>query len=184
MNDFTSYMNYTGLRQGDADFEGYVSNGDINRNGLIDAYDISVVATQLRGGVEKQTTEKVNGNIKLSTAKQTYNPQEIIEIQVKGSDLRSVNAISFALPYNQQDYEFVGVEVQHMKGMENLTNDRLHTNGIKALYPTFVNIGNKEMLEGNENLFILKFKAKRKLKFDLKAIDGILVDKHLNTHKF
>lgn len=84
MNDFTSYMNYTGLRQGDADFEGYVSNGDINRNGLIDAYDISVVATQLRGGVEKQTTEKVNGNIKLSTAKQTYNPQEIIEIQVKG----------------------------------------------------------------------------------------------------
>ena len=184
MNDFTSYMNYTGLRQGDADFEGYVSNGDINRNGLIDAYDISVVATQLRGGVEKQTTEKVNGNIKLSTAKQTYNPQEIIEIQVKGSDLRSVNAISFALPYNQQDYEFVGVEVQHMKGMENLTNDRLHTNGIKALYPTFVNIGNKEMLEGNENLFILKFKAKRKLKFDLKAIDGILVDKNLNTHKF
>ncbi|WP_302567331.1 TIM-barrel domain-containing protein [Culturomica massiliensis] len=184
MNDFTSYMNYTGLRQGDADFEGYVSNGDINRNGLIDAYDISVVATQLRGGVEKQTTEKVNGNIKLSTAKQTYNPEEIIEIQVKGSDLRSVNAISFALPYNQQDYEFVGVEVQHMKGMENLTNDRLHTNGIKALYPTFVNIGNKEMLEGNENLFILKFKAKRKLKFDLKAIDGILVDKNLNTHKF
>ena len=103
---------------------------------------------------------------------------------MKGSDLRSVNAISFALPYNQQDYEFVGVGVQHMKGMENLTNDRLHTNGIKALYPTFVNIGNKEMLEGNENLFILKFKAKRKLKFDLKAIDGILVDKHLNTHKF
>ena len=184
MNDFTSYMNYTGLRQGDADFEGYVSNGDINRNGLIDAYDISVVATQLRGGVEKQPTEKVNGNIKLSTAKQTYNPQEIIEIQVKGSDLRSVNAISFALPYNQQDYEFVGVGVQHMKGMENLTNDRLHTNGIKALYPTFVNIGNKEMLEGNENLFILKFKAKRKLKFDLTAIDRILVDKNLNTHKF
>lgn len=40
-------MNYTGLRRGDSDFD-YVSAGDINRNGLIDAYDISVVATQLR----------------------------------------------------------------------------------------------------------------------------------------
>lgn len=184
MNDFTSYMNYTGLRQGDADFEGYVSNGDINRNGLIDAYDISVVATRLRGGIDKKKVEKVAGTIKISTAKQNYNKDEIIEIRVKGNNLRSVNAISFALPYNQQDYEFIGVELQNMQEMENLTNDRLHTNGVKALYPTFVNIGNKESLEGNLDLFVLKFKAKHKLKFDLKAQDGILVDKNLSTQKF
>lgn len=184
MNDFTSYMNYTGLRQGDADFEGYVSNGDMNRNGLIDAYDISVVATRLRGGVERQKTGKVAGNIKIATARQNYNKGEIIEVQVKGINLQSVNALSFAIPYNQQDYEFVGIELQNMKEMENLTNDRLHTSGVKALYPTFVNIGNKGMLEGNADLFVLKFKAKRKLRFDLKAIDGILVDKELNSHKF
>lgn len=184
MNDFTSYMNYTGLRQGDADFEGYVSNGDINRNGLIDAYDISVVATRLKGGVDKKKVEKVAGTIKISTAKQNYNKDEIIEIRVKGNDLRSVNAMSFAIPYNQQDYEFVGVELQNMQDMENLTNDRLHTNGVKALYPTFVNIGNKESLEGNLDLFVLKFKAKHKLKFDLKAQDGMLVDKNLSTQKF
>ena len=105
-------------------------------------------------------------------------------MRVKGDNLKAVNAISFALPYNQQDYEFVGVELQNMKEMENLTNDRLHTNGVKAVYPTFVNLGDKETLEGSENLFILKFKAKRKLKFDLKAIDGLLVDKQLHTHKF
>ncbi|KRJ26627.1 hypothetical protein APC71_23730 [Acinetobacter baumannii] len=71
-----------------------------------------------------------------------------------------------------------------MNAMENLTNDRLHTNGTKALYPTFVNIGEKKMLEGNEELFILKFKARNNLTFDLKLQDGLLVDKHLNTHKF
>lgn len=184
MNDFTSYMNYTGLRQGDADFEGYVSNGDINRNGLIDAYDISVLSTRLRGGVDQKETEKVAGDIQLSTVKQTYNRDEIIEVRIKGKDLRSVNALSFALPYNQQDYEFIGVEPLHMQAMENLTNDRLHTNGVKALYPTFVNIGDKETLEGDLDLFILKFKAKNKVKFDLKAIDGFLVDKKLGTHKF
>lgn len=184
MNDFTSYMNYTGLRQGDADFEGYVSNGDMNRNGLIDAYDISVVATQLRGGVKNQNQEKVAGNIRLTTSKQTYSKDEIVEIHVKGQALQAVNALSFALPYNPQDYDFVGVEPVGMKDMENLTNDRLHTNGVKALYPTFVNIGNKETLEGNTDLFTLKLKAKRKVKFDLKATDGFLVDKNLNTHKF
>ncbi len=183
-NDFTSYTNYTGLRKGDADFEGYVSNGDINKNDLIDAYDISVVATQLDGGLADDKVEKVAGKIDLSTAKQNYNAGEIIEVLVKGVNLKSVNAVSFALPYSQQDYEFVAVQPLNVKGMENLTNDRLHTNGTKALYPTFINVGNKAAVEGNVDLFVLKFKAKRKLKFDLKAVDGFLVDKNLNTVKF
>lgn len=182
-NDLTSYTNYTGLRKGDSDFEGYISNGDINKNGLIDAYDISVVATQLEGGTDNRGTEKVNGTLEISTSKQIYNKDEIVEIQVKGLDLRAVNAFSFALPYDQQDYEFVGVELQNMNQMENLTYDRLHTNGTKALYPTFVNIGNKKTLEGTVDLCILKFKAKRKVKFDLKMIDDLLIDKRLNTHK-
>ena len=45
-------------------------------------------------------------------------------------------------------------------------------------------LGAKEALEGTNDLFILKLKAKRAVKFDLKAIDGVLVDKNLNTRKF
>lgn len=183
-NDLTSYTNYTGLRKGDADFEGYISNGDINKNGLIDAYDISVVATQLDGGVGDEKTEKIAGDIEISTKKQNLNKDEVFEIYVKGIALQSLNALSFALPYDPQSYEFIGIEPLNMKEMENLTNDRLHTNGVKALYPTFVNIGNKEHLDGIVDLFILKFRAKQKVKFDLKIIDGFLVDKNLNTHKF
>ena len=182
-NDLTSYMNYTGLRKGDSDFD-YVSAGDINQNGLIDAYDISVVATQLDGGIEEQDTAKVAGTIGISAPKQSYNKDEIVEVKVTGTDLKAVNALSFALPYDQQDYEFVGIEPLNLKVMENLTYDRLHTNGQKALYPTFVNLGDKEVLEGTTDLFILKLKAKRKVKFNLKAIDGILVDKDLNMSKF
>lgn len=182
-NDLTSYTNYTGLRRGDSDFEGYISNGDINKNDLIDAYDISVVATQLEEGVSAEQAEKLDGSISLGTTKQTFNKDEIVEVRVKGVNLKSVNALSFALPYNQQDYEFVGVQPLGVKGMENLTYDRLHSNRTKALYPTFVNIGNKEALTGTTDLFILKLKAKRKVKFDLKAVDGMLVDKNLNTHK-
>ena len=109
---------------------------------------------------------------------------EIVEIRVKGNDLKAVNALSFALPYDQNDFEFVGVEPLNMKAMENLTYDRLHTNGVKSLYPTFVNLGKQESLNGSEDLFILKLKAKRKVKFELTLKDGILVDKELRMHQF
>lgn len=183
-NDLTSYINYTGLRRGDADFEGYISNGDLNRNGLIDAYDISVVATQLDGGADAVEGEKVEGSVSISTPKQAYAKDEIVEVLVKGSGLRYVNALSFALPYDPADYEFVGIHPLGMKEMENLTNDRLHTNGTKSLYPTFVNIGERKVLEGDNDLFIIKLKAKRKVTFNLKVIDGYLVDKQLNVHTF
>ncbi len=185
-NDLTSYMNYTGLRNGDGDFEGYISNGDINSNGLIDAYDISVVATQLEDGIENYGPDsvKVSGSLQLQVNRQHFNKDEIAEIVVKGNDLQAVNALSFALPYNQQDFEYVGTEPLALKNMENMTYDRLHTNGQKALYPTFVNIGDQEALEGTTDLFIIKLKAKRRVSYNLKAIDGILVDKKLNMQKF
>ena len=182
-NDLTSYMNYTGLRRGDSDFD-YVSAGDINQNGLIDAYDISVVATQLEDGIENPGTDRVAGTLSLSTPKQTYNAGETVEITVKGDSIKAVNALSFALPYDQQDYDFAGIEPANLGAMENLTYDRLHTSGQKALYPTFVNLGDKKALEGSEDLFTIKLKAKRKVKFNLKAVDGILVDKNLNMQKF
>lgn len=183
-NDFISYTNYTGLRQGDADFEGYISNGDLNKNGLIDAYDISVVAVQLEGGADKTQTKTVGGTIEISAPSRRYNKDEILEIKVLGKNLRSVNAVSFALPYNPQDFEFAGIQPLNIKNMENITNDRLHTNGSKSLYPTFVNIGNKEVLEGDTDLFIIKLRARRSATFAPKINDGFLVDKNLNTHTF
>ena len=183
-NDLTSYMNYTGLRKGDADFD-YVSAGDINRNDLIDAYDISVVATQLEDGIEDPGQEKVSGQLKISLDKtQAIQAGDTVRVLVKGMDLCAVNALSFALPYDQQNFEFVEVETQGMAQMENLTYDRLHTNGQKVLYPTFINLGDKPVLSGSEDLFILTFRAKRKAKFALNPTDGLLIDKNLNTMKF
>ena len=71
---------------------------------------------------------------------------------------------AFALPYDPQALEYVGTEMTGMKEMRNLTNDRLHTNGTKALYPTFVNIGEKALPGRDAELMTIKFKAKRKQK--------------------
>ena len=70
-----------------------------------------------------------------------------------------------------------------MKEMTNLTKDRLHTNRQKAVYPTFVNLGEKPYLEDGE-LMVVKFKAKKKVTISMKAIDGMIVDKYMNSLKF
>lgn len=183
-NDLTSYMNYTGLRMGDSDFEGYISRGDIDGNSLIDAYDISVAATQLEGGVQPSDEEHVAGEVTLSANGRSFKAGDEVEIHVGGRGMKAVNALSFALPYDQQLYDFVGIETVAVKGMENLTNDRLHTDGEKVLYPTFVNVGDKPAVEGDVELFVIRLKAKGDVQFDLKALNGVLVDKSLNRVTF
>lgn len=182
-NDFTSYMNYTGLRRGDADYD-YVSIGDINRNGLIDAYDISCVGVELDGGVSNSNSS-VSGTLVLTPSAKTFKAGDVMELKVTGKDLKQVNALSFALPYNADEWEYIGLDLQGMKEMVNLTYDRRHTNGQKALYPTFVNRGNNFLLEeGAPELFTLKFRAKKDGKFNLRLKDGLLVDRNLGTVSF
>ena len=182
-NDLTSYMNYTGLRRGDGDFD-YVAIGDINNNGLIDAYDISCVGVELDGGV-RNSSDKVRGQLVLTPNVKTYKAGDVVEIKVSGKDLHYVNALSFGLPYKADELEYKGITLKGMKDMVNLTYDRLHTSGQKALYPTFVNRGNNFLLEeGNPELFTIKFVAKKAGKFNLKVVDGLLIDRNLGTASF
>lgn len=182
-NDLTSYMNYTGLRKGDGDFD-YVSDGDINKNGLIDAYDISCVSTELDGGV-RNSNDHVSGSLVLTPNKKAYTAGDVVEITVSGKALHYVNALSFALPYSTDEFEYIGLDLIDMKDMVNLTYDRLHTNGQKELFPTFVNRGNNFLLEeGDPKLFVIKLRAKKAGKFSLSAKDGMLVDRNLGTVTF
>ena len=179
-NDYTSYLNYTGLRKGDGDFEGYISRGDLNQNGLIDAYDISTVGIELESGVSSRRVPPVAGTITVTTDKKQASAGEIITLTVRGQGLQSVNALSFALPYDATRWEYVGVDAPGMKEMRNLTYDRLHTNGQKALYPTFVNCGEHPYLEGDADLLVIRFRAKQKTAVNLTPQDGMILDKYLN----
>ena len=183
-NDLTSYLNYTGLRQGDKDFEGYVSKGDINGNGLIDAYDISNVAVEMDERAHPDREKSVAGKLVLVPDKKTYKAGETAVITVRGFGLQEVNALSFALAYAPTEYEYVATEPLAMKEMRNFTNDRLHSDGRKSLYPTFVNVGNRPVLEGSDNLFVLRFKVKKSGAFTPRMTDGILVDKNLQKTEF
>lgn len=183
-NDFTSYMNYTGLRRGDGDYEGYISRGDLNQNGLIDAYDISAVGIELESGVSSRKVPAVAGNVLVTSDKKQVNAGDVVTLTVRGKGLQSVNAISLAIPYDATRWEYAGIEPVGTKEMRNLTYDRLHSNGQKALYPTFVNCGEHPYAEGETDLMTIRFRAKQRGKMDLQAQDGMLVDKYLNVVKW
>lgn len=176
-NDFTSYMNYTGLRRGDGDFD-YVAIGDVNNNGLIDAYDISLVATELDGGMQIPDTviAAPQGRLELSVSpRRAVNAGDEVTVTVKGIGLANINALSFALPYNATEWEYASINTEGMKEMTNLTYDRLHTSGDKVLYPTFVNRGTKPMLEGDTTLMTITFRARKRATFSLDPSQIILV---------
>lgn len=177
-NDLMSYLNYTGLRKGDSDFEGYISKGDLNQNGLIDAYDISSVAIEMQNGVSSRKVAPVAGCMSYSV-KKVGNELELI---LKGKGLRSVNAFSLCVFYDPAVCEYMGLNpAKGIEHMYNMTNDRLHSNGKKALYPTFVNLGEQCYLEGDTEVLTLRFRLKHAGKANLEVRDIILVDKEMNT---
>ena len=180
MDDFTSYMNYTGLRAGDSDFDGYISGGDINENGLIDAYDISCVGVVARGGVNTYGMGTLAGQLELVAPKSIREGEEV-KVIIRGAGLNEVNAWSVAIPYDAEQLMYVKTTSVGTKDMENLTYDRLHKNGQKALYPTFVNTGNKATLSGNGTLVEITFVARQSGELNLQMLDAMLVDKKLNT---
>lgn len=182
-NDLTSYLNYTGLRTSDSDFE-YVSIGDVNENGLIDAYDISVAATRIGDGVYESPENAVAGTITIAADKKNYKTGEEVVITISGEGLANVNAFGLSLPYNPAEYEYVGIEAVETGSMSNYSKNRLHSNGETAVYPTFINEGNQSTISGNCTLAKVTLKAKKNVKFNLKATDGVIVDKNLNCVKF
>ena len=180
MDDFTSYMNYTGLRAGDSDFDGYISGGDINKNGLIDAYDIATVGVAVRGGVNTYGMGTLAGKLELVAPKSIREGEEV-KVIIRGASLNEVNAWSVAIPYDAELLTYVKATAVGTKEMENLTYDRLHKNGQKALYPTFVNTGNKAVLSGSGNLVEITFVARKSGNLNLQMLDMLLVDKKMNT---
>ena len=164
-NDLTSYMNYTGLRSVDSDFD-YVSDGDIDGNGLIDAYDISAVAVRLEGGIDteywmreyhKAAGDTLCGTVRMEVSR-AVKAGDTLTLSFYGDSLRAVNALSLALPYDPAALEYLGTEAPGLRQMTSLTRDRLHTDGTRAVYPTFVNLGDKPLVSGDGLLLQVRFR--------------------------
>lgn len=165
-NDAMSYRNYTGLESVDSDFNGYVEKGDLNKNGVIDAYDISYVLRQLDGGIEIPDVEEIAGGLSLAVVnengKDTYLPGDTLTFTLKGQDLKNINALSTKMSFDSSKFELVGqpATTNNTQQMENYSKYRKHSNDVENLYLVLSNQGNKQLLNGSMDLVTFKVKVK------------------------
>ena len=71
--------------------------------------------------------------------------------------------------------------VQVMEILKNISKDRLHSDGSKLIYPTFVNIGEQPAVEGTHDLFTIKLKTRKACKPSFKFSNLMMVDKFLRV---
>ena len=160
-NDLTSYMNYTGLKTGDSDFDGYISGGDLNGNAWLMPYDISNVATKLDGGVtiDEDNEVKLAGTLSYHSIGNRIQLVTMCLSLLKAKNLKSVNAFNLVFPYNPKEMQFVKVESTAQNKMRNLSYDRRHTDGSQVLYPTFVNVGDQPVVQGDVTLLVISYEG-------------------------
>ena len=177
--DLTFLQNYAGLSNVDADWH-YVSDADLNNNGLIDAYDIAYVANKLNGGVT-ETDTKISGEINIIPSKKNIKAGETFTVNVVGVELADINSFSVELPIDSSKYEFVNIAPTELtSGMNNFSKLRVHSDGSQAAYVIFNNIGEKAKISGTENIATVTLKAKTDVTFDIEATHALLVDSKLN----
>ena len=178
--DLTFLQNYTGLSSVDADWD-YVSMADLNLNNVIDAYDISYVASKLNGGIVPTKDGKVAGEVMMVPSKTNIVANETFTIDVVGTGLSDVNAFSLEIPFDESKYELVKTEsAVATASMKDLSKIRVHSNNKQDLYVTFTNMGENARVNGTDTIARLTVKAKKDINFDLAATNALIVDSNLN----
>ena len=186
-NDLTFYENYIGLIPSDSDFE-YIkdSGGDIDGNDIIDAYDLSYVATQLNGGISNPA-DGVDGKIMLVPDKTDIKAGDTVNISIFGIGLKNVNA--FSVEFHQDDSLFTvtnpGTASVSTAFMRNFSKLRTHTSTSEGIdnYTVFTNLGFQDLINGTGTIATITIQANADFTWgnDRVASSATLVGQDLST---
>lgn len=183
-DDKTFFLNYSGLRTVDRDF-GYIQHVDMNKNGLVDAEDISVIATQLSGGVTTPSRVAPSGSLRFEAEKLTAKAGETLKVYLVADELEAVNALTSTFQVNAADFEVVNNRVvpeAFAKQAENFSQVRDRDGQLDAVF-SFINFGQKDLLRGSGRVAHLTLKAKRDVTLDFSSNEGQLVGNDLRTSR-
>ena len=179
-NDLTFYENYVGLKPVDNDWE-YSTLGNIDNNQIIDAYDISFVASMLG---EKITNAKqgVEGKIEIIPSKTDIKAGDEVTLNYYGIGLKNVNAFSVEMPVDTDLFEVTNFGSASLSTvfMRNFSKTRFHNDGSVDNYVCFTNVGNQELLNGTGSLAKVTIRANEDFTWDTKATQAIVVGQDLS----
>ncbi len=184
-NDLTFYENYIGLKPGDGDWNYAAGLGDIDNNGVVDAFDLAYVATKL-GEPITTPAKGVEGRITLIPSKTFIKAGDEVTIDIYGVGLKNVNAFSIELPVDSELFEVsnFGSPALSSMFMRNFSKTRIHSE-LSALgtenFVCFTNIGNQELINGNGSIASMRIKATSDFKWDTLETAAVLVGQDLST---
>lgn len=183
--DLTFYQNYTGLKETDGDWQ-YIKakHGDIDGNGIVDAYDLSYVASQLNGGISNPA-RGVDGKITILPSKTDIKEGDEVLLNVYGIGLKNVNAFSVEFPQDNDLFtiENAGSPTMKTAFMKNFSKPRTHSDMSVDGYTLFTNVGKQDTLNGTGSIATIRIKAKQDFKWEgLGATAAIVVGQDLSVN--
>lgn len=183
--DLTFLQNYAGICQTDNVWS-HVSNADVNFNGMIDAYDLVFLTSQLEGGI-KTTEEGVDGQLICSASKSSIKAGEQVILTLEGKNLKNINAFSAELTLDTELFTLSNCEsgacrissaiAEPAEAASNMINfsARREEKGKTRLFMAFANKGEKKRLSGDCVLAQVQLKALKDVTFDPILTNCLLV---------
>lgn len=190
-SDLLFFASYMGVDETDTAWE-QVSKVDINYNGVIDAYDLMYVASQLGETPLKATGKAIGGSIDIRPEKEQVKAGEEFEVEIIGVGLKDINAFNLELTLNPNEYEIL--EQCDEKGPcqivapTDATKEMLNYSiaaGVgkkeQRVMAAFSNKGRQETIEGTKTVATLKLKAKKDLNVELPITRSLLINTSFET---
>ena len=179
-NDLTFYENYVGLKPVDSDWD-YSTLGNIDNNDIIDAYDISFVASRL-GEEITNAASGVDGKIEIVPSKTDIKAGDIVTLDYYGIGLKNVNAFSVEMPVDSDLFEVTNFGSASLSTvfMRNFSKTRFHSDGSVDNYVCFTNVGKQDLLNGTGSLAKVTIKANADFTWDTKATRAVVVGQDLS----
>lgn len=190
-NDVISLHNYAGETRGkDNDFDGYVEKGDLNQNGLIDAFDINYVMTHLTDAPDQNDeSAKIvpTGKLTINTDKKSYQEGDTVTVTISSDNLTNTNAFSVRLPYSSEELKFDSIQNGGLtENMINFSKNKVHADNTSDVYVIFSNKGDAIPINGYGKIATVKFKALKPVNgstISLELKDQMLVNKLSLEHE-
>src|SRR5699024_338572 len=146
LNFFASYM---GVDETDSACD-QVMKGDINYNGVIDAYDLMYVASHLGDEPLEETGQSIEGSLDVRPSKLKLEKGEQFTVDIIGSDLQDINAFGLELTLDTSKFKLVDDGISATDASEHMLNYS-NRNG-QRIMAAFSNKGLQPTLEGDETI--------------------------------
>ena len=179
--DIVSLTNYAGLQEGDSDFKGYVEVADINKNGVIDAYDIYYV-TQKIGDKKTELEKNPRGKLLWEKSKSVVKSGEEVTLTLKGQSLSNVHAINSRLEIDSSKYEIINRKIRthhDVNSMRNFSNVRVRSNNTQTAYVIVANQKGDQSIEDDVTIASITLRSKVDQDVDLSFEDTFMVGNNL-----